>query len=73
MKLERGHRHKLELPCGWFLVIDMREEINPWIIEIRDSWDKRVGDESIIPRRSFKQAYHDVCAVQKALDELSFD
>lgn len=73
MKLERGHRHSIELPCGWFLVIDMREEINPWIIEIRDSWDERVGDEWTIPRKSFKQSYDAVCAVKKALDELPLD
>ena len=69
MKIERGH-YKLELPNGWFLVIDTRDkpdDSRSWDIELRDSWDERV-DTWNIPKKTFRPSPEELAAHKKAID-----
>ena len=48
-----GVRHCMELPNGWFVTIDMRDDTDPWNCKVLDSTGCEVG-EHFIPTKVLK-------------------
>ena len=40
--LIKGYRHVLELPNGWFVMVDMREDSDPWHVSVLDSTGEHI-------------------------------
>ena len=46
-----GMRHCVELPNGWFVVIDLRDDSDPWSVAVLDSTGEHIQDVEIPAKR----------------------